>query len=317
MSVRNFMEMLKAQWDKGKFICVGLDSEFEKIPESVRRKAGFGGSIIFNTILGFNLDIVKATRDLVCAYKLNSAFYEAYGSEGIGCLCQTIVDIRAIAPGVPIILDAKRADIGNTNKSYARMAFDYLQADAITVHPYLGVEALQPFLDRKDKGVIVLCRTSNPGAGEFQDRRIILTFSELADLVGDHNQANDLGGVMGWWYPTGGYRVPFYQYVALRVSRHWNKNDNCTVVVGATYPEELREVRKIVGDMPILIPGVGFQQNDVPVEVQVKQVVSAGKDSHGQGMIINSSRGIIFAEYPRQATIELDDLINQSLKLTK
>jgi orotidine-5'-phosphate decarboxylase len=173
------------------------------------------------------------------------------------------------------------------------MAFDYLKADAITVHPYLGREALQPFLERKDKGIIILCRTSNPGSGEFQNE----------DVAGDN--------------VPGGY-MPLYKYVAHRVANHWNKNGNCAVVVGATYPEELAEVRKIVGDMPILIPGVGFQQKDVPLEKQVEQVVSAGKDSRGQGMIINSSRGIIFAskgsdfaEAACRETIKLGELINQ------
>ncbi len=261
---------------------------------------------------------MKATKDLVCAYKPNAAFYEAHGAEGISALHRTIADIHAIAPNIPVILDAKRADIGNTNAGYVDAAFSFLRADAITVHPYLGAEALQPFLDRADKGIIVLCRTSNPGAGEFQDRKVALTFGELAELVGDADRANDLAGEIGWSYPTGGYRMPMYQYMALRISRHWNKNGNCALVVGATYPEELRAVRRIVGDMPILIPGVGFQQKGVPLEQQVEQVVGAGKDSRGQGMIINSSRGIIFAssghdfaEAARRETKKLHHLITK------
>ncbi len=261
---RNFRELLEAKWSEGKFVCVGLDSEFGKIPESARRPGNERDIDVANTIVEFNRAIVEATKDIVCAYKPNIAFYEAHGSEGLAALHRTIVDIHILAPDVPVILDAKRADIGNTNNGYCQMAFEWLGADAITVHPYFGADALQPFLDRADKGVIVLCRTSNPGAGEFQNLSV--------------------GG------------EPLYRFVARYVaSEWWNRNGNCAVVVGATYPEELREVRGIVGDLPILIPGVGFQQKDVPLEEQVRQVVSAGKDSRGWGMIINSSRGIIFA----------------------
>lgn len=286
--MRNFMELLRAQWAKGNFVCVGLDSELGKIPEFAHRKS------ISTTIVTFNRAIVEATKDIVCAYKPNSAFYEAHGNFGWVALRDTIIDIHRVAPNVPVILDAKRADIGNTNNGYVQMAFDYLQADAITVHPYLGAEALQPFLDRADKGVIVLCRTSNPGAGEFQDE----------DVAGDS-------------VPNG--YMPLYKYVAHRVANYWNKNGNCALVVGATYPDELAEVRKIVGgNMPILIPGVGFQQKNVPLEKQVEQVVLAGGNALGEGMIINSSRGIIFAskgadfaEAARRETLKLHDLINQ------
>ncbi|MBU2082404.1 orotidine-5'-phosphate decarboxylase [Patescibacteria group bacterium] len=286
--MRNFMELLRVQWAKGNFVCVGLDSEFDKIPESAHRMKG-----ISTTIVAFNRAIVETTKDIVCAYKPNAAFYEAHGSIGWVALRDTIIDIHRIAPNVPVILDAKRADIGNTNNGYVQMAFDYLKADAITVHPYLGQEALQPFLDRADKGVIVLCRTSNPGAGEFQDE----------DVAGDN-------------VPNG--YMPLYKYVAYQVSHKWNREGNCALVVGATYPDELCEVRGLIGDMPILIPGVGFQQKDVPIEKQVEQVVSAGKNSHDDGMIINSSRGIIFAskgadfaEAARRETLKLHDLINQ------
>lgn len=280
MSDRNFRQMLEAQWAKGNFVCVGLDSEFGKIPESARVGGNECEVHEGNTIVAFNRAIVEATKDFVCAYKPNAAFYEAYGAEGIDALHRTIVDIHAIAPDVPVILDAKRADIGNTNAGYVDAAFGFLRADAITVHPYLGAEALQPFLARADKGVIVLCRTSNPGAGEFQD----------LSINGE----------------------PLYRFVARRVANEWNKNGNCALVVGATYPDELREVRGIVGDMPILIPGIGAQGGDV------EKTVTAGKDSRGWGMIINSSRGIIFAskdadfaEATRRETEKLRNLINQ------
>ena len=169
-------------------------------------------------------------------------------------------------------------------------AFDELGADAITVHPYLGKEALAPFLARKDKGIIVLVRTSNPGAGEFQDLRI------------DNED-----------YPQrGGRSMPLYQYVAQRVSEEWNENGNCAIVVGATYPKELSEVRAIVGDLPILLPGIGAQGGEV------EATVTAGKDSRGWGMIINSSRGIIFAsrgedfaQAARKATENLREEVNK------
>jgi orotidine-5'-phosphate decarboxylase len=274
------MQMLEAQWSRGNFVCVGLDSEFSKIPESARVGGNECAVHEGNTIVAFNRAIVDATKDIVCAYKPNSAFYEAYGAEGISALHRTIADIHTIAPNVPVILDAKRADIGNTNAGYVDAAFGFLRADAITVHPYLGAEALQPFLAQADKGVIVLCRTSNPGAGEFQD----------LSVNGE----------------------PLYRFVARCVANEWNKGGNCALVVGATYPDELREVRGLVGDMPILIPGIGAQGGDV------ERTVTAGRDSRGQGMIINSSRGIIFAskgpdfaEAARRETEKLRDLINQ------
>lgn len=288
MGDRNFRHMLEKQWSRGNFVCVGLDSELSKIPYSaVCYYSSRMGISITNTIATFNRAIVEETKDLVCAYKPNIAFYEACGAEGLNALRETIADIHKIAPDVPVILDAKRADIGNTNAGYVDMAFDFLQADAITVHPYLGAEALQPFLDCGDKGIIVLCRTSNKGAGEFQDKYISVAT---------------------------GYNMPLYQYVAHRVATDWNKNGNCALVVGATYPDELRKVRGLVGDMPILIPGIGAQGGDV------EKTVSAGKDSRGQGMIINSSRGIIFAssgadfaEAARRETKKLHDLIHYYL----
>ena len=273
--------MLEAKWACENFVCVGLDSEFGKIPESARRSGNECDVSVANTVVAFNRAIVEATKDIVCAYKLNAAFYEAHGDEGIGALQRTIADIHAIAPDVPVIFDAKRGDIGTTNAGYADAVFGFLDADAITVSPYLGGEALQPFLARAEKGIIVLCRTSNPGAGEFQNLSV-----------------------------NGG--EPLYLFVARRVASEWNKNGNCALVVGATYPDELREVRRLVGDMPILIPGIGAQGGDI------EKIISAGKNSRRQGMIVNSSRGIIFAskgadfaETARRETEKLRDLINQ------
>jgi orotidine-5'-phosphate decarboxylase len=278
---RNFLDLLKKRWDSGTFVCVGLDSEHKKIPGAARR------ATVNETMFFFNKNIVDATRDLVCAYKPNIAFYEAMGMEGIFALNRTIKYIHEVAPEIPVILDFKRADIGNTNLGYVEAAFNEFDADAVTVHPYLGAEALKPFLDQKDKGIIVLCRTSNPGAGEFQD------------LIVDA--------------PEG--QMPLYQYVAHRVAEEWNKNGNCLVVVGATYPAELGIVRAVVGDMPILIPAIGKQGGDL------EATINAGQDRRGRGMLIGSSREIIFAssgadfaEAARAKTIELCEGINRLRK---
>lgn len=275
MPDRNFREMLKVRWAKGHFVCVGLDSDYPKIP-----KVAFKDSPV-ETIFGFNCDIIDAIADLVCAFKLNIAFYEAEGLQGLSALIRTTNYIREKAPEIPIILDAKRGDInGNTNKGYVYAAFQIYRADAITVNPYFGREALQVFLAQADKGIFVLCRTSNPGAGEFQDLQV----------DGE----------------------PLYQIVARQVASEWNENGNCGVVVGATYPEELRKVRGIVGDLPILIPGIGDQGGDI------EKTVKAGMDNKKQGMIINSSRRIIFAsngpdfaEAAQKETIRLSDMIDQ------
>ncbi len=313
MSKRNFRALLEAQWAKGNFVCVGLDSELGKIPEAAQisdpeNPGNLLGLCPLSTIFRFNRDIVDATSHAVCAYKPNIAFYEEHGEDGWRALRVTIMQIHEVAPDVPVILDAKRADIGNTNKGYVQM-LDILGADAITVHPYLGREALQPFLDRADKGIIVLCRTSNPGASEFQDLPIPIPEEVVDEMFTGNPRLQGQVSDPVW---------PLYQHVAYRVSRTWNTNGNCALVVGATYPDELQEVRRIVGDMPLLIPGVGFQQKDVPLEQQVEQVVSAGKDSRNRGMIINSSRGIIFAssgeDFAQAAcreTEKLRDFINQ------
>jgi orotidine-5'-phosphate decarboxylase len=269
----NFLQKIESIIKKQKsLVCVGLDSDIAKLPQVILKEK--------HKQYSFNKTIIDATHDLVCAYKPNSAFYESRGLPGIEALKLTCDYIVNTYPEIPLILDAKRADIGNTNEGYTKFAFDYLGVDAITLHPYLGGEALQPFLDRKDKGCIILCRTSNPGAGELQDLEI-------------NGQ-------------------PLYQKVAKNVVNNWNTNNNCMLVVGATYPEELKIVRKIVGDITILVPGVGAQGGDV------EKTVKAGLNSKGAGMIINSSRGIIFAssgddfaEKSRSEAIKLRDEINR------
>lgn len=304
---RNFRKMLEAKWAEGKFVCVGLDSDFVLIPKAAHRTGNLRPVDEAPSIIAFNRAIVRATRDLVCAYKPNLAFYEAFGSEGIEALRETIADINQAAPDVPLILDAKDADIGNTNKGYVKFAFDYLQVDAITVHPYLGGEALEPFLSRSEKGIIVLCRTSNKGAGEFQDRQVIVSADEFTYPGVSRSTIGPVENPLA-------YTVPLYKFVAHRVMSEWNKGGNCAVVAGATYPSELAEIRKMVGDMPILIPGVGKQGGDL------EQVVLNGRDSRNRGMIINSSSAVIFAsngpdfaEAARRETQKLHDQITALL----
>lgn len=311
MANRNFREMLEAKWAEGKFVCVGLDSEYQRIPETVRQRYMHS---VRGSIFEFNAAIVDATKDIASSYKLNLGFY--CGGARTVALRETVIHIHAATPKTPVVLNWKGGDpLHHVNRAYAEHFFGDIGADAITVNPYPSGEAFKPFLDWKEKGIIVLCRTSNLGAGEFQNQKIVLTFDELANLVGDADEANDLNGKCGWSYPTGGYRMPTYQYVALRVSRHWNKNGNCGLVVGATYSNELRQIREIVGDMPILIPGIGAQGGDV------EAVVQAGKDSRGRGMIINSSRGIIFAssgpdfaEAAHRETLKLHEAISDALQ---
>lgn len=248
--MKTFYQKLSGIWKKhNSLLCIGLDSEYDKLPQVIKKGK--------NSQFVFNKAIIEATHNVVCAYKPNSAFYEARGEQGIKELKMTCDYLRGKYPDIVIILDAKRADIGNTNIGYVSFIFDYLGVDAVTLHPYLGHEAIQPFLDRKEKGSIILCRTSNPGAGEFQDLH------------------------------AGGKAL--YQIIAKQVIEKWNTNKNCALVVGATYPGELKIVRRIAKDMPFLVPGIGAQGGDI------EKTVKAGQDNHGAGMIINASRSIIFA----------------------
>lgn len=261
----NFQQKLdQAAQKNNSLLCIGLDSEYEKLPENIKTAE--------HSQFEFNKKIIDATHDLVCTYKPNTAFYEARGAKGIIDLKMTCDYIREAYPDIGIILDAKRADIGNTNNGYVTFAFDYLGVDAITLHPYLGQEAIQPFLDRTDKGSIILCKTSNKGAGEIQDLQV------------DNK--------------------PLYLHIARLVSQDWNGNNNCMMVMGATFPEELSEVRKIAPNITLLIPGIGFQGGDL------EKTLSAGLDSHKKGLIISSSRGIIFASDPRIEAEKLRDQIN-------
>jgi orotidine-5'-phosphate decarboxylase len=286
------MEKLQAKWDEGKFVCVGLDSDMSspKFPDSVPAhpwaKQVVDLSQVQEEQLSFNCWIIDATKDLVCAYKPNLAFYR--GDSGHYVLYLTILYVHNVAPDVPVILDAKQADIGSTNDGYVAEDFGYYEADAVTVNPYLGMVAMKPFLDQADKGIIVLCHTSNEGAGEFQD---VMSLPIVHESSGEYfstvAEARREGREDGTFRQA---RMPLYQFVAYRVAQKWNHNGNCAVVVGATYADkELGPVREIMGDSPILLPGIGAQAGDL------EATVLHGQNGQRQGMIINSSRGVIFA----------------------
>jgi orotidine-5'-phosphate decarboxylase len=261
--MKGFIAHLGAAWQRNdSLVCVGLDPEPERLPVP---------------LFEFNQAIIDATADLVCAYKPQFAHYAACGMEDQ--LERTIEYIHRAHPHIPVILDSKRGDVGNTAERYASEAFERYGADAVTVSPYLGGDSLEPFLRHEDKGVVILCRTSNPGARDIQDLEV------------------------------NGRRL--YQSIAELAARRWNSRGNCMLVVGATYPQELAEVRRIVGDMPLLVPGVGAQGGDVARAVQ------NGRTASGTGLVISSSRAILyasagedFASAAREATSRLREQIN-------
>ena len=244
----NFKEKLSKIMKKNdSLLCIGLDIDKEKIPPYLLKKSK-------TPYLEFNKSIIDATSNLVCAYKLNMAFYEVFGKSGFEILEETI---SYIPKDIILILDGKRNDIGNTARMYAKSLFESLNADAVTVNPYLGKDGVIPFLEYKDKCSFILCRTSNPSAVDFQN------------LIVSNN--------------------PLYESVAKKI-KEWNIFGNCGAVVGATYPDELKKIREILGEeTPILIPGVGAQGGDV------EKTVKYGTNKDGEMAIINSSRAIIYA----------------------
>ena len=262
-------KLREAQQRSRSWLCVGLDPVMERLPEAVR--------VSDTPLLAFGRAIVQATVDLVCAYKPNLGFWLAEGAAGLSAL-QAV--IAGIPDHLPVILDAKFGDVGHTAVAYARAAFDQLGADAVTTNPYLGVDALRPFLDRPDRGIFVLTRTSNPSASDLQDR------------------AADNG--------------PLFEAVAQLAGR-WDAeySGTCGLVVGATYPDELERVREIAPHLPFLIPGIGAQGGNLAA------AVSNGPTADGIGPVINSSRGIIyassgsdFAAAARAAALDLRGRIN-------
>ena len=274
-STPSFAEKLQRSWDHSRsLVCVGLDPDPRLMPVP-----GVGA---------FGQAIVDATADLVCAYKPNLAFYEAMGLDGLHGLETTLEHIRRAAPQAILLADVKRGDIGSTAQAHATALFDCWGFDAITASPYLGADSVEPFIERPDKGVFLLCRTSNPGSADFQG------------LMVQHNTGT----------------APLYQVVAEKASA-WNRNHNIGLVVGATQPRELEEIRRLHPHMPILIPGVGAQGGDLETAVR------EGVDQHGRGAIINSSRGVIYAppqqgedfsQAARRAAAGLRDAINTILE---
>jgi orotidine-5'-phosphate decarboxylase len=258
----NFISKLDAAWrTNDSLLCVGLDPDLARFPAHLAGRP--------EAIVDFCKAIIDATADLACAFKPQIAYFAALGAEAqLETICRYLAERY---PHIPLILDAKRGDIGATARQYAREAFDRYGADAVTVNPYMGFDSVEPYMEWEERGVIVLCRTSNVGGSDLQFL--------------------DVGG------------KPLYQHVARLVAEQWNRNGQCALVVGATFPEELAQVRAIVGDMPLLVPGVGAQ----------------GGTANGTGMMINSSRAILyatpqggedFAAAARRVALETRDAIN-------
>jgi orotidine-5'-phosphate decarboxylase len=266
-----FTASLAAAWARNdSLLCVGLDPDPAKFPATLKGRD--------DAIFEFCRAIADATADLVCAFKPQIAYFAAHrAEEQLEALIRHIHDAH---PGIPVILDAKRGDIGSTAEQYAREAFERYGADALTVNPYMGYDSVEPYLAWKGRGVIVLCRTSNAGGSDLQ------------------------------FLETSGRKL--YQHVAELVATKWNAGGQCALVVGATFPAELAEVRRIAGEMPLLVPGIGAQGGDIAA------TVSAGRTASGTGLMINSSRAILyagkgedFAAAARQAALETRDAINR------
>ncbi len=273
----NFIAQLNTAWrSRDSLLCVGLD------PDPGRFPAHLAGQD--DAIFQFCSAIVDATADLVCSYKPQIAYFAAHRAEDQ--LERLIAHIHQRHPGLPVILDAKRGDIGSTAQMYAVEAFERFGADAVTVNPYLGRDSIEPFLAYHDRGVILLCRTSNPGGSDLQSLRV------------EGGQGSE----------------QLFERVARLVADEWNEHGQCALVVGATFPGEIARVRQIVGDLPLLVPGIGAQGGDI------EATVKAGRSAAGTGLMINSSRAILyagtgvgggFAEAARQAARETRDEINR------
>ena len=244
-----FIEKLRNRWHSANsLVCVGLDPDPARFPEAFIDDE--------DALFSFCRDIVDATAGFACAFKPQIAYFAAH-NDGEAQLQRLIAHINGCFPDIPVILDAKRGDIGSTAAQYAVEAFERYGADAVTLNPYMGRDSADPFLQYNDRGCVFLCHTSNPGACDFQEL--------------------DVGG------------EPLYQRIARTIAGEWNADRNCALVVGATFPEELKVIRGIVGDMPLLIPGIGAQGGDVEATVR------NGKTADGTGLVINSSRGILYA----------------------
>ncbi|HRO36243.1 orotidine-5'-phosphate decarboxylase [Thauera sp.] len=270
----HFMTALRAAWQqRDSLLCVGLDPDPAKFPAHLQGRS--------DAILAFCTQIVDATADLVCCFKPQIAYFAAHRAEDQ--LEALIEHIHAAHPDTPVILDAKRGDIGSTAEQYAIEAFERFRADAITVNPYMGRDSVDPYLAYPDKGVILLCRTSNPGGSDLQ-------FLEVDT-------------------PRG--RMKLYEHVARTVADDWNASGNCALVVGATFPAEIARVRALVGELPLLVPGIGAQGGDIAA------TLAAGRTADCTGLMINSSRAVLyagkgedFAEAARRVAEDTRDAIN-------
>ena len=270
----HFMTALRAAWQqRDSLLCVGLDPDPAKFPAHLQGRP--------DAILAFCTQIVDATADLVCCFKPQIAYFAAHRAEDQ--LEALIAHIHAVHPDTPVILDAKRGDIGSTAEQYAIEAFERFKADAITVNPYMGRDSVDPYLAWPEKGVILLCRTSNPGGSDLQ-------FLEVDTPHG---------------------RMKLYEHVARTVADDWNASGNCALVVGATFPAEIARVRELVGDMPLLVPGIGAQGGDIAA------TLAAGRTANGSGLMINSSRAVLyaakgedFAQAARRVAQETRDAVN-------
>ena len=261
-----FSERLSARMEEsGSLLCVGLDPATDLV---FGDEPGGAGDALFE----WGRQVISQTHRFVCAFKPNLAFYEARGSGGIASLERIMEYLASEHPGIPVIGDAKRADIGTTSEAYAGFLFDRLGFDAVTLNPWLGRDALRPFLDRGERGCVILCRTSNPGADDLQ--------------------ALEVGGELLW------------QRVARMVAEEWNSLGNCLLVMGATRPEDLRTARGLVGDMTFLVPGVGPQGG------RLERVLEAGLNPDGRGLLINSSRGVTTSSDMAAAASEMAAAIN-------
>ena len=270
----HFMTALEAAWQqRNSLLCVGLDPDPVKFPAHLQGRP--------DAILEFCKAIVDATADLVCCFKPQIAYFAAHRAEDQ--LEALIAHIHSAHPDTPVILDAKRGDIGSTAEQYAIEAFERFKADAITVNPYMGRDSVDPYLAYPDKGVILLCRTSNPGGSDLQ-------FLEVDTPKG---------------------RMKLYEHVARTVAEDWNASGNCGLVVGATFPAEIARVRALTGDMPLLVPGIGAQGGDIAA------TLAAGRTANGTGLMINSSRAVLyagkgedFADAARKVALDTRDAIN-------
>ena len=246
-----FNQQLQSAWaSQGSMLCVGFDPDPKRLPPSLLGKP--------EGIFEFCREIADATADLVCSFKPQFAYFASQRAEAQ--LEKLIKHLKDKYPHIPVILDSKRGDIGSTADHYALEAFERYGADAVTVNPYMGFDTIEPYLKYAGKGVIVLCRTSNPGGSDLQFLRV------------------DSG-------------EPLYLHVAKLASQQWNSSGQISLVVGATFPEEIAKVRAIVGDMPLLIPGIGAQGGDIDATIKAGRIAGAP----GTGMIINSSRAILYA----------------------